>query len=206
MTFIDQRLPQDYTFDAIASDEWMTEIVENIGRVESRNSPSSNPRRSWDLSTAARTQTQKEELHEWFLAMRGQLHSFAFLDPADNSVARQVIATADGATVDFQIIKSYTIGGATYERSITKPVTAGVSVWVNNVLQSSGYTVSRTTGIITFSVAPTDTYSIEAAVTQFDVPVRFAESRLAWTAVNRNIVNGLIWVCSSLKLIEVIGE
>jgi uncharacterized protein (TIGR02217 family) len=139
--------------------------------------------------------------------MRGQLHSFAFKDPADHEVARQSLGTGDGVTKQFQIYKTYSIGSASYSRDITKPVTSTVSVWLNGVLQVSGYSVSRTTGIITFSPAPIYHASIEVAVTEFDVPVRFMQSKLSWQMIDRFGAQGdLAFVCSELGLIEVIGE
>lgn len=205
MSFIDQQFPEQYAYGAIASDEWQTEIIESLSRVEVRNSPSAEPRRAWDLSTTPRTHAQRAELHEWFLAMRGQLHTFAFNDPADNVCDRQSIGTGTGARTTFQIYKTYAVGSASYNRNITKPVTGTTRVWVNGVEQMSGWSVARTTGIITFSAAPANGHTVEASC-EFDVPVRFAQPRLAWAAVSHNPTDGVLWECSELSLVEVLGE
>ena len=205
MSFVDQRLPERYAYGAVSSDDWLTEIVESLGRAEIRNAPSANPRRSWDLSTTARSETDRAELHSWFLAMRGQLHSFAFRDLADYTMPKQTIGTGDGSDTTWQLRKAYTVSSATYYRNITKPITSTVRVWVNGVEATSGWSVSRTTGIVTFGTAPTNGHLIQASC-EFDVPVRFAQSKLSWSAVNRHGDNGLLWVCSDMALIEVLGE
>lgn len=204
MTFIDQRLPEKYALQAVASDDWTVEIVETMNRRERRNLPSSDPRRAWDLSVNAKLFAERAELHQWFMAMRGPFHSFAFRDPADYVMARQaLVSLGDSPDVAFQLAKAYTIGAETYRRTITKPVTASVQVWVGGVLQGSGWSVSRTTGVLTFSAAPGAT--VEASC-EFDVPVRFAQSRLSWNRVDRNVSSGDLWMCDELSLIEVLGE
>ena len=205
MSFVDQRLPSKYALQAVASDDWMIEVVESLGRGEYRNSPGAHPRRAWDLSVNAKTSDERAALHAWFLAMRGPLHSFALRDPADYSSIRGNIGTGNGTAVAFQLIKNYTIGSMTYSRPITKPVVATVRIWVNNVEAVSGWSVSRTTGIVTFTAPPANGHAVEASC-EFDVPVRFAESRLAWTRVDRNVSRGDLWMCDQLSLIEVLGE
>lgn len=204
MTFIDQRLPEKYALQAVASDDWTVEIVETMNRRERRNLPTADPRRAWDLSVNAKLPDERAELHQWFMAMRGPFHSFAFRDPADYVMARQaLVSLGDSPDVSFQLAKAYTIGAETYRRTITKPVVATVQVWVGGVLQGSGWSVSRTTGVITFAAPPGA--AVEAAC-EFDVPVRFAQPRLSWTRVDRNVARGDLWMCDELSLIEVIGE
>lgn len=205
MSFIDTRFPESYAYGAVCTDDWLTEVVETRSRVEHRNAPVADVRLTWDLSTTGKTSAQRDGIRDYFRAMRGPLHSFPFRDLFDYDCARSTIATGDGAELAFQLVKPYTVGAATYNRPITKPITAGVRIWVNDVAQVSGWSVSRTTGIVTFDVAPADSAVIEASF-EFDVSVRFAESRLSWRAENRNAGSGLIFVCESLTLIEVIGE
>lgn len=205
MSFIDQRFPAQYAYGAVASDDWLTEIVTTINNRERRNAPFADPRRSWDLSTTGRTQAERDGLHKWFLAMRGPFHSFAFKDFADHFSERQQIGVGDGTQVAFQIAKRYTVGTETYSRETTKPVLSSVRVWVNGVLQSSGYSVARLTGVVTFSAAPANGAVVECEC-EFDVPVRFQQQRISWQAINRNAREGLIYVCSDISLIEVLGE
>jgi len=205
VSFIDSRFPESYAYGAVASDDWQLEVVETSNRREARNAPTADPRRSWDLSTTAKSSEQKAGINAFFMATRGGLHAFPFRDLFDYELERSTIGTGDGGEDGFQLVKPYTIAAETYERPLTKPITATVRVWVNGIEQVSGWTVSRTTGIVTFTSPPAMSAVIEASC-EFDVPVRFAQSRLAWRAINRNVGLGLLYECDALSLIEVIGE
>ncbi len=205
MSFVDTRFPERWALDAVRAIRWQNEIGATRNQRERRNTPFATARYSWDLSMAAHMSSQRAQFDNWFLAMWGQEHTFPFRDPADYTLAAQTIALGTGALKTFQIIKSHTIGATTYDRNITTPVTATVQVWINGALQSSGWTVSRTTGIITFASAPAED-AVIAAACQFDVPVRFNQDSLEWAIADKNTANGYIWTCPGLKLLEVVGE
>ena len=93
----------------------------------------------------------------------------------------QVLATGDGITSEFQLIKQY--GGAylPYNRDITKPVAGTVRLAVDGIERTDGidFTVDTATGLVTF--APASIPPAQASVTagfEFDVPVRFDTDRL----------------------------
>lgn len=205
MSFVDERFPEKWALDAVRSILWVNEIVATRNQRESRNSPFAFPRYEWDLSMAAKAGRARAEFDDWFLVMRGQEHTFPLRDPADYTVARQTIAAGDGATKTFQLVKTHAVGNATFAREILTPVTSSVHVWVNGIEQVSGWSVGRTTGIVTFDVAPAESAVIEAACT-FDVRVRFNQVRLDWKIVEKNVAKGYLWVCPGLKLIEILGE
>lgn len=205
MSFIDERFPEKWALDAVRSILWVNEIVATRNQREARNSPYAFPRYQWDLSMAAKVGPARAEFDDWFLVMRGQEHSFALRDPADYTMARQTIATGDGATKAFQLIKTHSVGASSFAREIYTPVTESVRVWVNGVEQMSGWTVGRTTGIVTFTVAPAESAVVEASCT-FDVRVRFNQSSLDWKIAEKNAALGYIWVCPGLKLIEALDE
>jgi uncharacterized protein (TIGR02217 family) len=205
MSFIDERFPEKWALDAVRSILWVNEIVATRNQRESRNTPFAFPRYEWDLSMAAKVGRARAEFDDWFLVMRGQEHTFPLRDPADYTVPRQRIATGDGATKTFQLVKTHTVGATAFDREIQTPVTSSVRVWVNGVEQLSGWSVSRTTGIVTFTAAPADGAVIEATCA-FDMRVRFNQAQLDWRIAEKNVSKGYLWVCPGLKLIEVIGE
>lgn len=205
MSFYDQRFPEKWALDAVRSIRWVNEIVAPRNQRESRNTPVSKARYVWDLSMSAKTGGERMEFDAWFLAMHGQEHTFAHKDPADYLLERQTIGAGTGAKLDFQLVKTYSVGLASYARDILRPVTATVRVWVNGIELVSGWLVSRTTGIITFNSAPADGAVVEASCT-FDVPVRFNQAALDWQIAGKNPSRGYLWVCPGLSLIEVIGE
>lgn len=205
MSFVDINFPEKWALDAERSIVWQNEIVATRNHREARNTPMAAPRYAWDLSMNAKRAAERAEFDDWFLAMQGQQHTFALRDPADHVMARQQVGTGDGTTTEFQLVKTYTKGSASFAREIVRPVTTTVQVWVNDILQESGVTVGRTTGLLTFSVAPAGDAVVEAACT-FDVPVRFNQASLAWRIVEKNPSRGFLWICPGLSLIEVIGE
>jgi len=205
VSFYDERFPEKWALDAVRSINWMNEVVAPRNQREVRNTPVAEARYSWDLSMSAKTGTERLEFDAWFLAMNGQQHTFVHRDPADDQLARQTIGTGTGAALTFQLVKTYSVGLASYSRNIRRPVTSTVRVWVNGVEQVSGWSVSRTTGIITFGSAPADGAVVQASC-DFDVPVRFNQAKLDWQIAGKNATRGFLWVCPGLSLIEVIGE
>jgi uncharacterized protein (TIGR02217 family) len=84
----------------------------------------------------------------------------------------QAIGTGDGTTTAFQLVKRYASGSQTWTRAIAKPVAGTVRIALGGVEQPSGWSVDTTTGIVTFSTAPSSGVAITAGF-EFDVPVRF---------------------------------
>lgn len=113
----------------------------------------------------------------FFRARKGRAHGFRFKDWSDYQAAGQSIGTGDGSTTQFQLVKTYTSGGIAESRIIAKPVSGTVNIHKNAVLQTSGFSVSYATGIVSFSTAPANGTVITADF-EFDVPVRFDTDRL----------------------------
>ena len=82
------------------------------------------------------------------------------------------LLSADGSATLFQLTKSYTSGAQSWTRVISKPVAGTATIALNGTPQASGWSVSTTTGLITFTTAPTAGVAITAGF-EFDVPVRF---------------------------------
>ena len=125
----------------------------------------------------------------FFEIIKGRLYGFLCRDWTDffvgyasafvgATITPETFGTGDGVTTAFQLKKLYTYGSETVSRNITRPrldATLPVkiykyiaAVWV---LQVSGYTVDYTTGIVTFSVAPSAAIPLGWAGL-FDVPMR----------------------------------
>lgn len=123
------------------------------------------------------------------------LHTFPFRDPLDFASrdlpapdqapvigpTDQVIGVGDGQRAEFQLVRSYTFGGESYQRKISKPVVSTVVVALNaqppeEILETQGgpytWTVDRETGVITFD-KPVYKDLLVTAGFLFDVEVRF---------------------------------
>jgi uncharacterized protein (TIGR02217 family) len=92
----------------------------------------------------------------------------------------QIIGTGNGSTTTFALTKTYASGAQSWARAIIKPVAGTVTVSLNGVAQSSGWSVDTTTGIVTFAVPPVAGAVIRAGY-EFDVPVRFDTDELPVT-------------------------
>lgn len=149
------------------------------------------------------------------MAMRGAAHTFLHIDWLDFEAEDEEFGVGDGTTTVFQLKKTYDPGGgATYERDITKPDTTGAIVdnagntaslviKKGGVVAGSGYTVSATTGEVTFSVAPTVGQVLTWSGRHY-VCVRFNRDDLPFSIDN---VSGTAYITNgSLELIEELTE
>ena len=181
MAFIEARFPTDIAYGSAGGPEYSTDIVITHGGYEQRNINWSQARARYNVAHGVKTQAQLDTLIAFFRARKGRADGFRFKDWTDYQVTGQSIGTGDGTTTQFQLIKSYISGTSSESRTISKPVSATLSVYLNGVLQSgSAYALDTSTGMITFMVAPADDIAISADF-QFDVPVRFDTDRLAAT-------------------------
>lgn len=171
MSFVETQFPPDISFGATGGAVYSTDVIETFSGHEQRNINWSAPKGQWTVSHSVKTEEQVAELIAFFRARRGKAIGFRFKDWTDYKASNQIIGTGDGVKTQFQLVKSYTSGGVTVDRKITKPVT-GVQVFKAGVLQSSGVSVNTATGVVTFTAAPSNGQQITATF-EFDVPARF---------------------------------
>lgn len=188
MSFIDEYLPEQVPgYPCVSAPRFNTSIQVNAGGKERRNQNWQHPLHRFVLPEAiARQATVINDLKKHWLNMRGPTHSFPWADPMDwasvdhapnvvptVTMTDQIIGTTDGFTDTFQLVRSYTTGTETYDRTIHLPVLDSVIVAVDGVLvPDTDYTVSRPGGEITFDVPPASGDQVTAGFL-FDVEVRF---------------------------------
>lgn len=114
----------------------------------------------------------------FFRARFGRAYGFRFKDWSDYQGVNQSLGTGNGTKTAFQLVKNYFSGSNSYSRDIKKPVNGTVKIYLNSILQSSGFTIDHTTGMVTFSSAPANGVLVNADF-DFDVPVRFDADQLA---------------------------
>jgi uncharacterized protein (TIGR02217 family) len=128
------------------------------------------------------------EILDFFYVVHGKATGFRFKDWGDYRLTQELIGVGNSATTQFQIKKTYSLGAESYERILRKIVApftppahpapgwddpaVSFSLYVNDVLVTTGFTVNYNTGVITFTVAPTTGHTIKVTG-EFDVPVRF---------------------------------
>ena len=181
MAFIEVRFPTDIAYGSAGGPEYSTDIVITHGGYEQRNVNWSQARARYNVAHGVKTQSQLDTLVAFFRARKGRADGFRFKDWTDYQVTGQVIGTGNGVQTAFQLIRTYTSGSVTETRTITKPVSGTVKIYLNGTLQSgSAYALNTATGIVTFTTHPANTVVVSADF-EFDVPVRFDTDRLAAT-------------------------
>ena len=108
----------------------------------------------------------------FFRARKGRAYGFRFKDWTDFQAQNQLLGTGNGTNKLFPLVKTYSSGGVAEVRTISKPVAGTVKLYKDGAPQASGWSVSTTTGLVTFTVAPALDVVVSADF-EFDVPVRF---------------------------------
>ncbi len=192
MAILEAQFPPRVSLGFKSTVSFDTTINESRAGLERRNANRSQPRRVFEAQKEHLTVADYLAARNFFMAVLGAWQGFRFKDWTDyQSDTAQTIGTGDGATLGpFQLIKVYTVSSplTSYQRTITKPVSGTLLVYVDGVLKTEGanpggdYTVSYSTGVITFNAgkAPGNTLAVTATF-EFDVPVRFQEDGLGVT-------------------------
>lgn len=183
MAFHEIQFPTSLSFGAVGGPERRTEIVTLSNGFEERNTPWAHSRRRYDAGVGLRSLNDVATIVAFFEAREGQLHGFRWKDWGDYKScaplsppvsADQLIAIGDEVTTVIQLSKTYTSGGVSYIRPISKPVegTVRVAIGGDELQESIDYTVNFETGEVTFPHAPDLGAEVRAGF-EFDVPVRF---------------------------------
>jgi uncharacterized protein (TIGR02217 family) len=178
--FHEVRFPDNIAYGATGGPEFATTVVVTGAGHEQRNVDWAEARGRWDVASGLKNQAQLDELIAFFRARRGRAYGFRFKDWTDFKAAGQLLGTGDDAEIQFQLVKHYPSGGVIEVRTITKPVTGTVRVYLGGVEQLSGWSVDVTTGIVTFTAAPAAGVQVTADF-ELDVPVRFDTDHMAVT-------------------------
>jgi len=188
MSFHEVLFPVDIALNSEGGPARRTDIVALASGHEERNSPWAGSRRSFNAGYGVKSVADIEDVIAFFEARHGRLYGFRFRDPFDFKSCRvaesvgpddQLIGTGDAGQTDFQLVKRYASGAASYARPIKKPVAGSVRVAVDSVEQTQGadFTADETSGVISFTSPPGAGLSVAAGFV-FDTPVRFDTDEL----------------------------
>lgn len=212
--FIDVYLDDDVPgYPCVSIPRFNNSIIMADSASEKVNIRWENALYKFTLPQAIREHDIVESIRDHWLVMHGTAYTFPFRDPTDFasvgldspnvepdiSELDQQIGIGDGVTTEFQLVKKYIKGLSSYTRTIYHPVLSSVSISDNSVLvDPSNYSVSRSTGIVTFDAAPTALHVIRAGYF-FDIEVRFESNDSFESMVANFLVSGF----SDLVLLEV---
>lgn len=141
-----------------------------------------------------------DDINNAFMALCGPTDSFLAKDWLDYRALQEPLGITPAGSTPVQLLRTYSFGGASYTRPITKPV-AGAVIYQNGIAKAG--TLDTLTGLFT----PTTAWTGSAVLTwtgEFRVPVRFDQMSLPSTIDNRSGDNLL--ANGSVSLIEVYGE
>ncbi len=188
MSFHEILFPLDIALNSEGGPTRKTDIVALVSGREQRNSPHAGSRRAFNAGYGVKSIADIEDVIAFFEARHGRLYGFRFRDPFDFKSCRvtetpapddQLLGTGDGAQTQFQLVRRYTSGAASYSRAINKPVAGSVRAAIDGVEQTEGedFTVDETKGAVTFASPPGEGLAVTAGFI-FDTPVRFDTDEL----------------------------
>src|SRR6266403_4136453 len=191
------------TYDVVRTPMWGNTVEQFVSGKELRiNNGWTYPRYQWDLLfTLLRSNATNHELQTlmgFYNARNGSYDSFLYTDPDDSSVIGQSIATGDGATLTFQLVRTF--GG--YVEPVFAPNTV-TTVYVDGIDQVGHWSVSNwgssTPGILTFAggYAPTSGKAITADFTYY-FPVRFKDDNVPFNNFMKQL-----WECQKISLMSI---
>lgn len=212
MSFHDVESPAAIQYGSLTGAGFNTIVQETSSGHEARSARQSQARHRFAPVFALGNQAEAAEIKTFALGRRGSLHGFRLKDWLDYTSAEngkdaptildQVIATGDGTTNRFQLLKTYDwTGVGEYVRTITLPETDTVVAAVNGV-QTSAFSVSGS-GLITFATAPPNGHTVEVGF-EFRVPVRFEATVDQWMRLQAEAFE--TWTASDLSCIEILDE
>lgn len=171
MGFHEIQFPPDVSYGAAGGPGYSTTVVATLSGREYRNSNWASARGRWNVAHGLRNREQVAALIAFFRARKGRAHGFRFKDWTDYQATGQVVGTGDGQGVAYQLVKTYSSGAETESRIIAKPVAGSLRITLDGI-ESDGWSLDATTGLVTFSTPPAGGVII-AADFDFDVPARF---------------------------------
>jgi uncharacterized protein (TIGR02217 family) len=182
MGFHEVQFPTDISYGARGGPSFSTAVIVLDSGAEERVARWTSPRYKFDASYGIKTFDQLQTVIDFYIARLGPAYGFRYKHwlhytsasngrdtPADTDVQ---IGVGDGTETDFQLIYKHTSGAVTRDRNIEKPVDGTTIISLDDVSQGSGWSVNTTTGIVTFSSAPSIAEVVKAGY-EYDFPARF---------------------------------
>lgn len=175
------EFPRELAYGTSGGPVFSTLVTRLSSGFEGRQQQWSSARLQFDAAPAVLDRERLAALLKFFYARRGRARGFLFHDYTDFSTAPDnqsapsatdhLLGVGDGVTQSFQLVKHYGDDGASYARDISRPVPGSILVSLDNVPQTSGWSL-ESLGRVFFSVAPPSGVQVRAGF-EFLIPVRF---------------------------------
>jgi uncharacterized protein (TIGR02217 family) len=167
---------------------WKTLVSQAESGREVRVALRSYPLFEWDLPYGILRPADQAEFWGFYNECYGGYDTFLFDDKSDDFAPGQQLGVGDGATTQFQFVRSY--GGLFVEpRTDIQQTPTAPKIYLNGVHQTSGYSITYfNSGTITFTAAPSNGVVITADF-YFYWRVRFKEDQLAIDLIYQGLAN-----------------
>lgn len=164
MSFLEtSRFPDDISYGSRGGPVFKTAIAQMNSGHEQRSVQWAYPLHAYDVAYGVRTDAAVYTLTNFFMSVFGAAYGFRYKDwadykscsPASTPAATDAsIGTGDFVTSIFQLKKTYTSGTLNMDRPIKKPVSATVSVAIDNIsIPAQMLTVAYASGTVTIKDA-----------------------------------------------------
>ena len=211
MAFHNVQLPPQISYGASGGPAYGTTIQTTASGHEYRVARQSRPRRRYQFDKLLMEPSEWGALIDFWVARRGHLHGFRFKDWSDFTTAADgvsaptnldvILGTGDGIETQFQMLKTYDVGGLNpYNEPIRLPVAGTVTAAVAG--SPVAYTFTNPGGLLTFASAP-GAGQIVTAGFEFDRSVRFNQ---ADETMNVRIERGYLANWAGISCLEQLDE
>lgn len=205
--FHDTALPDALAMAVRREQSFRTQIVEAGSGFEFRNAAHALPRRHYTLDTGPRPLVDLQNLARFFEARRGRQYGFLlrdWLEPHSGTQSQpmpsdQKLLPLGAEGVTFGLIKTYSQGGASWQRRIHKPEADSVQVTRGQVplVRDVDFTLDANTGIVRLAQPLAANENLTAGFA-FYVPVRFDADTLEMSRVSAELAH-----LSPMPLVEI---
>jgi len=170
--FVEARLPNTLFEPTAGGPGHDTVILSADSGVEDRTQRWTESRIPYATTMMARSKTEMATVLAFFRSRKGRGTGFRFKDVSDFEATAEVIGTGDTIETAFQMTKTYSSGGETEVRTITKPLTDGSETILLDAVPTALYTLDTATGIVTMT-SPPGAGVVVTWTGEFDTPMRF---------------------------------
>jgi len=166
---------------------WKTLVTQAESGREVRVALRSLPLFEWDLPYGVLRPADQAAFWGFYNACYGGYDTFLFDDKSDDFAQGQQLGVGDGATTQFQFVRSY--AGLFLEPREDIQQSPAPNIYLNGVLQTSGYSINYlNSGLVTFTSAPASGTVISADF-YFYWRVRFKEDQLQIDLLYQGLAN-----------------
>ena len=217
MAFFEVQFPLLVARGAIAKSASRTKLITGLSGKEHASRRWTNQLREWDAARGIKDNDDFQLVRSFHVVMEGRFHQFRFRDFSDYIIREEQLDTSGGGT-SFQIVKTYRADTLSKIRTIKKPASGTVDLFINNarvylaesaaLYGDTGFgesespvsaTIDYTTGIITTGSALSGADTLTIRRGEFDVPARFGSDELMVKAM----VGELAWEYGEIPIREV---